>query len=442
MAKKTSSGQFEYIITKSGEGMICGISCGTSDTLVVPDEIDGVKITSIAYPFPAYRNIKHIIISDGIAKIPDGFLKNNCYIESVRWPSSCPVIPSLCFHSCSSLEKIENLDNVRVIGGEAFAYSSITMLDLHDTCIKTINKKAFRGSCISNISWPKECICIPEKCFFDSALESISGIEGVKYIGCYAFNNSNLSGELDLSNTNIEEIEEGAFYNCHALDRVVWPAQCTDIPSSCFYSTRLTSIANINKVEFIGEYAFAYTGISRLDLSKTEVEYVGGWAFFSCTALKEVIWNKSCTVIPSFCFASCDALHSINNVESVKTIQSSAFEGCGFVSLNLQKSFPNVEYIGKGAFQKSFLLKSIVWPPSVPIVNDDMFCECNMLSTIENLNTVLEIGPNAFACTSLDSVDLSSSLIGKIDQTSFEGCNLKNFVPPYYVDCGSDNQEG
>lgn len=433
--KDIDNARFEYIVNDKNEGTICSISYVKGDTVTIPDCIDGIPIKGLAYSFPQYKNVKHIILSDGISSLPEGFLQNNQYIRSVRWPSSCTIIPEGCFRSCYELREVKNLKNVKAIGAFAFASSGVSSFDLSDTEIENVGENAFAGSFIRSISWPSKCTYIPKHCFSDSKLKEINNISNIECIKKGAFDSCYLIGELDLNSAKIKDIESFAFNCCSYLESVIWPSDCESIPPSCFYSTRLSNISNIEHVEFIGAKALASSAIKTLDLSSNKVEEVGLGAFEGCYDLEEIIWSENCETIPPLCFSHCSKLSSIKNTKSVKYIQNFAFERSGFSSLNFQEDFPNLEFIGRSSFAESVALESVVWPDIPQPVNDNIFFRCSSLSDITNLNTATEIGKFAFAYTKISNIDLSSSLMKKIDRTSFNGCELNTFIPPYYVSC-------
>ena len=94
---------------------------------------------------------------------------------------------------------------------------------------------------------------IGESAFVETSIESIN-LTGVKEIGKYAFvtNEKLTSVVLDANGCNVQE---GAFSYCE----------------------KLATVENLNKVTYVGDYAFAYTAITKADLSSAE--YIGSAAF-------------------------------------------------------------------------------------------------------------------------------------------------------------------
>ena len=132
---------------------------------------------------------------------------NNTKLEKVTLGEGLKVIPSYAFDGCEKLTLI-NLENVEIIGTQAFAETSVLMLDL--------------SSCLN--------------------------------VGPYAFINCDNLLAVKL-NENGTDIEEGAFGNC----------------------TMLGMVENLDKVERIDEYGFAYIALNNFDLSSA-IE-IGDFAF-------------------------------------------------------------------------------------------------------------------------------------------------------------------
>lgn len=99
-------------------------------------------------------------------------------------------------------------------------------------------------------------------------------------IGEQAFSASKVS-YLDLSETNIKEIRQGAFADCSNLSEIV-------------FNTNLNKIAN---------NAFMNCpSLTKIDLRNTNLEILGGSVFFDCINLTEVYLPKSLEELGSYCF--------------------------------------------------------------------------------------------------------------------------------------------
>ena len=116
---------------------------------------------------------------------------------------------------------------------------------------------------------------IPQYAFAgDIALEEVN-LDKVESIGDYAFMETGLK-KVDL--TTVEEIGKYAFVNLLELEELILNPEGSKIEEGAFaYCEELEEVENLNAVESIGDYAFAYTAITNVDL--TGAEHVGTHAF-------------------------------------------------------------------------------------------------------------------------------------------------------------------
>ena len=144
--------------------------------------------------------------------------------------------------------------------------------------ISSISIRAFANIDIKidNVCWPASCTVIPDYCFFNSHIESITGIDFVTIIGEYAFALS-------------------------YVQTFSWPQTCKAIPGYCFYASYIESLIGVEEVEVIGESAFG------------------------CSNLLKFAWPPKCQNIPNDCFRECDCLEQIEGIEEVTDIGYGAF---------------------------------------------------------------------------------------------------------------------
>lgn len=172
-----------------------------------------------------------------------------------------------------------------------------------------------------------ETICFPD------ALETIG-------IGAfYDIEGDDTPHYIDLSNTQITEIPELAFYNCRVSDGILFPETLTRIGDKAFKNCEV--FFEIQKfpssLKYIGNEAFAYSEFAGISFPKNS------------------------------------ALISIGN---------SAFEGCKFCSDATGKGTSNIvlpnnlESIGENAFWNCKSLKQLTIPDSVRKIGDNM-CDRN-----------------------------------------------------------------
>lgn len=168
--KENASSDFKYILNSKEAEIISYI--GEKEDVVVPDTIEGVKVTSIG---------------------SDAFKDNN-KIKSVKLPDSVEIINSSAFENCTSLVNVNIPENVTVINESAFKDCSLLdNVELNEK-LETIGYNAFDG-CISikAINIPSS-VRIVEINSFDNCtnLEEInvskdnnyySSVDGILYAG-------------------------------------------------------------------------------------------------------------------------------------------------------------------------------------------------------------------------------------------------------------------
>lgn len=174
-------------------------------------------------------------------------------------------IGSYCFSYCSTLETLENFNNLKNL--------------------KEIGPYCF-GACFAL---------------------SIEGVpNNVESIGMYAFAYDYQITNFDLTNTNIHSLEEGLFYYCCNLQSIASPTGLTylgeNIFEGCYALTSLT--LNTKGIDTI-PYALCYCAddpehperVSKLETftwqSETPLTSIGGSAFGGCSSLTTVTFGSS-----------------------------------------------------------------------------------------------------------------------------------------------------
>ncbi len=136
-----------------------------------------------------------------------------------------------------------DLSSATSIGEQAFLYCDrIVSVKLGDA-ITEIPTMAFYGTASLKDINLGNIVTVRTNSFYESGIEKLD-LSSVKLIEKYAFVYCEQLGEVIL-NPNGSEIEEGAFSYCAILD----------------------TVENLDKVTKIGAYAFAYTSITKADLS-------------------------------------------------------------------------------------------------------------------------------------------------------------------------------
>lgn len=155
--KEKDSKDFKYIFNSKEIEIIEYI--GENEDVEVPEEIDGIKVTSIG----------------------TNAFKNNNNIKSVKLPDNIQIINSSAFENCKALESINIPENIEKIKDSAFK-----------NCIK-----------LDNIELGKSLTSIGYKAFYGcSSLKSIDIPESVTIIENNSFDNCDSLEEINVSEKN------------------------------------------------------------------------------------------------------------------------------------------------------------------------------------------------------------------------------------------------
>lgn len=150
----------------------------------------------------------------------------------------------------------------------------------------------------------------------------------------------------DLTSVKDKALGEGAFAFNNSLTSVTFGSEIGEIPAYLFaYCTSLAQVELPAHITSVGNYAFAGTKLTDIDLSN--VKTVGAYAF-SETNLKTVTFMDGATVGEG-AFAYGYDLATANNLDKVNTIGNYAFTGTALTKLVLTKATE----IGDFAFAES-----------------------------------------------------------------------------------------
>lgn len=205
--------------------------------------------------------VKSLVIPDSIKMINESAFEACSYLTSIKLPNSLTVIKPMLFENCPKLETIEIPDSVKVIGYKAFKGCSnlkqisnlkniiiIQELAFADcTNLKNITiPKLFSSSMVFNNSF-KNCpnltietlgIQIP---FLQNKFPNIKfkAIDENLYTDCHVVKANTFKNDLTLHsiklNDCITKIENGAFYNCPNLHKVIIPNNGVRVEKKCFH---------------------------------------------------------------------------------------------------------------------------------------------------------------------------------------------------------------
>ena len=344
------------------------------ENIVIPSEIDGVKITSIAWwAFQGKTNLISIIISEGVTSIEECAFVNCEQLTDIILPDSLAFIGNRAFEGCDKLT-FNIKGNLKYLGNSERPYlyladvvsDDITEAKIDETC-KIIGYSAL-DYCreLKKLLLPDSIITI-----CDFAFEFCSGLTSV------------------ILGNNVLTIGDSAFFGCDGLTNITLPNSVITIGDRAFlWCEELTNVSIGNGVKTIGYSAFdGCSGLTSITIPDS-VTSIGESAFSGCTGLISVIIPDGVTDINSRTFSGCSGLTAITVGKGVTFIEASAFNGCsGLTNITLSDK---VTYIGDAAFSDCSSLTSITIGNGLAYIGYGVFNGCTELEKVYYKGTAEE----------------------------------------------------
>ena len=234
---------------------------------------------------------------------------------------------------------------------------------------------------------------------FQYIRENLTALEVLDLSGTDMTVFPNRALRFDTPNTTITEvilpegltsIEDAAFANCSALEKLNVPSSVTTLGRWILENTQVTSFTIPDGVTEIPASCFYGTDITSIVIP-ANVTSIGAWAFEGNDKLQSVVIEGNVTEIPQGCFIYISSLTSVTLPEGVTSIGADAFNQCKIASLTLPAS---LEVIGQRAFSN------------------------NGITQLTLPETIKEIQFSAFSYNNIATIDLPAS-IQKLASTAF-----------------------
>ena len=243
--------------------------------------------------------------NDTVISIAETAFSNNSTITSVTIPDTVMRIEYSAFNNCTSLKSINFAEKgvLENIGSNAFyKCKALTSVELPQGIV-SLSSGVFQGC---------------------SSLSYVSIPNSLKIIGKDSFRECGNLSSVDFdTQSELESIENTAFYKCTNLTEIILPNSVVTIGSSAFSNcSSLKTVVLSNTLSTIGGHAFDMCSeLSGIVIPDT-VTSIGDYAFKSCTSLTEIV--VPCD-IGNNAFQTCKGLTDVIISDGVKIIGSSAF---------------------------------------------------------------------------------------------------------------------
>lgn len=396
-----------YIYTETGE--ITGYhfedtSC--PNEINIPDQINGVTITSIAdaaflgdYDYMIYGNnyTKVMDTSNNFDYYSANFKATYGFDLTVDYAfpvSNVDSVNKKCYANPTS-EGVTVPINYELTGSDGYTYCSINNADVVDSTVNYSNITKV------NLGNAKHLNSIGKAAFFGNSITNVLfGSIPLQTIGASAFDENQISGSLYLNNlSQLKEIEGCAFELNH-INQVLLPSNLETVGYAVFYDNEISNLGFNGGTKNIGDYAFEKNNLTKLIVSDSAL-YIGEAAFAD------------------------NFLTSLNLGSSLKCISNYAFYGMNLSSVVIPNS---VECIGDGTFQNN-QITNLQLGSSLQTIGLEAF---NAAGTITNLtipNSVTSIGVGAFAHIGIVNLNLGTG-IKTIKNWAFYDNKITSLVIP------------
>lgn len=420
------------------------------------------SVTSIGNSaFQGCSKLKSDLDLSNITAVGNSAFRDCAGLSSALKLPSAVTIGNYAFYGCSGITSLDLGKSVTTIGNSAFAgcpdiqyitslaqipptIADDTFIGLYDTANVIVADKSYLDT---NWSLFKNIFVY----FYDGALNYIlkpakeDGAENLATV--YPGDYSKLT-EVTIPYRISVEQEDGTYvrYIVDGIDKNTFK-DCSQL--------KIVSFHNRSTVKFIGDYAFAGSGILSISLPAT-VDSIGNYAFYNTPSLSKIDLKEGLTTIGEFAFSlSGTDETSINVPSTVTTIGTDAFKDfkCGKVDITDITVWCNIDFanayanplnsgslylngtkvtdlvipngtsaIKNYAFYNASALTSVTLGNGLKSVGDQAFSGCTGLTAIILPPTVETIGVSAFAGDSNLATIAMGHSVKTIGETAFDGC--------------------
>ena len=213
---------FQYSVTD--EGIVIEDYSGDSDSVVIPDLIDGHPVVEIGDYALYGKGIKRVSLPKGLKYIGDEALAENP-ITSIELPSTLLEIGDGAFSFCPIKEVILP-DSVTKLGWGAFSdCSELKRIQLSAAMTEIPGACFHEDMALEEVIIPEGITVIGESCFYYcKSLKQLTLPQSLRSIESEAFCESNLQKVVLPSDCEEISIGNGAFMRCEQMKYAVLPS--------------------------------------------------------------------------------------------------------------------------------------------------------------------------------------------------------------------------
>lgn len=201
-----------------------------------------------------------------------------------------------------------------------------------------------------------------------SSLKTINKVPALDFINSWCFEGTALES-VDLSQTKLQYLPNGCFYNCGKLKEVKLPPTLTTPNSGNWVEA--------DDAKY-GKQAFQKTAIVSIDLTNTQLISLGDYMFADCKSLNTVKLPSSLKYIWNHAFCN-SSLSSIMFPRSLQKIDAWAFQNTQLTNVVIPTQCSSIE---QGAFIDNAHLTTVVINGLECYLAYQAFCNCSKLTDV------------------------------------------------------------
>ncbi len=255
-----------------GKAVITGCK-GEGESLVIPETLDGYKVTEIAdKAFSGLNLFSSVTIPSGVEIIGERAFYDCSLVNNITIPDSVTTIKDGAFLNCKSLQTAEIGAGLKNVGMYIFGACP----KLYSIAVHKDNKNLASS---------------------DNMLVSYDKKSLIQYAG--------VNTEVEIPDY-VTSVMGGAFFGLSNIKKISIPDSVTEIAP------------------------YAFSGCLQLESIEIpdSVKTIGNACFMNCTGLKSVTLGKSVTKLAKQSFSMCSSLSSIKGGISLASIEEEALYGC------------------------------------------------------------------------------------------------------------------
>jgi len=326
----------------------------------------------------------------------DTSIQSNAFVKcgaltSISIPNSVTSISIMCFNGCAMLNNVSLPASLTYLGDNAF----MDCISLDSIAIPagviSVNYSCFSGcTALKTVVFLGSTLSLVDQCFTNcSSLQNITLPASLTSIGAFTFDGCTSLATIDIP-AYVTAIPMGAFKDCSSLLKVTMPSTLTSIGDN------------------------AFNGCKKLQSFTVPISLtnIGSSAFADCSSLSGFTLPEGLLTIGNSAFIQCPGISTLSIPSTTTAIGTNAFE---YSILKITVNSANATYSSlHGALydkNKTILYYiptnisgSFIIPQTVTTIADNVFLNCNNLSSVTIPASVSTIGTFNFTYCTINTI--------------------------------------